>query len=109
MLSLFPPNEYALIAVILGMPLLGAIVNGIWGKRLGNSAVRFMALAAVGISFAASVVAFVALAAHVREAEEAHMDAHVKLAWTAWEWMHTTGGQGTGTVPIEVKFSIDQL
>ncbi len=109
MLSLFPPNDYALIAVILGMPLLGAIVNGIWGKRLGNAAVRFMALAAVGVSFAASVVAFVALAAHVRQAEDASMDAHVKLSWTAWEWMHTAGGQGTGTVPIEIKFSIDQL
>ena len=36
MLSLFPANDYALIAVILGMPLLGAFVNGVWGKRLGK-------------------------------------------------------------------------
>ncbi len=44
MLSLFPANDYALIAVILGMPLLGAFVNGVWGKRLGDSAVQLMAL-----------------------------------------------------------------
>jgi NADH-quinone oxidoreductase subunit L len=107
MLSLFPPNDYALIAVILGMPLLGAFVNGIWGKRLGKQAVRLMALASVGISFAASVIAFLGLAAFVRKAEEAHLDAHVKLAWSAWEWMHTTGG--AGNVPIEIRFTIDQL
>jgi NADH-quinone oxidoreductase subunit L len=105
MLSLFPANDYGLIAVILGMPLLGAFVNGIWGKRLGNAAVKLMALAAIGTSFAASVVAFFALADVVR----AENDAHVKLAWNAWEWMHTTGGRDGINIPIDVKFSIDQL
>ena len=62
MLSLFPANDFALIAVILGLPLLGAFVNGVWGKRLGKAAVRLMALAAVGVSFVAAIVAFVALA-----------------------------------------------
>ncbi len=92
MLSLFPANDYALIAVILGMPLLGAFVNGVWGKRLGKPAVRLMALTAVGVSFVASLIAFGGLATFVRQAEETHQDAHVKLAWTAWEWMHTTSG-----------------
>jgi NADH-quinone oxidoreductase subunit L len=105
MLSLFPANDYALIAVILGMPLLGAFVNGIWGKRLGDSAVKLMTLTAVGVSFAAAVVAFVALAQTVSEQN----DAHVKLSWTAWEWMHTTGGRDGQNIPIDVKFSIDQL
>jgi NADH-quinone oxidoreductase subunit L len=62
MLTVFPPNDYALIAIILVMPLLGAFVCGVWGKRLGNAAVRLMALSAVGVSFAASVVAFIDLA-----------------------------------------------
>ena len=103
MLSVFPANDYALIAVILGMPLLGAFVNGVWGKRLGKPAVRLMALAAVGVSFAASLVAFVDLAHLVGD----EPDRHGRLAWSAWEWMHTTGGDGN--VPIDVKFSIDQL
>jgi NADH-quinone oxidoreductase subunit L len=105
MLSLFPVDSYALIAVILGMPLLGAFVNGVWGHRLGHKAVRLMALAAVGVSFAASVVAFIALAEYAGQ----NKDAHVKLAWNVWEWMHTTGGREGATVPIDVKFSIDPL
>ncbi|MGH7272425.1 MAG: proton-conducting transporter membrane subunit, partial [Polyangiaceae bacterium] len=105
MLSLFPANDYALIAVILGMPLLGAFVNGVFGKRLGDSAVKAMSLAAIGVSFAAAIVAFFALAS----AAGADKDAHVKLVWNAWEWMHTTGGRDDVRIPIDVKFSIDQL
>src|SRR5271165_5464879 len=101
MLSLFPPSDYALIAAILGMPLIGAFVNGVWGKRLGNQAVKLMALSAVGLSFAASVVAFSSLVGAVGPEK----DAHVKLSWTAWEWMHTTGGRTGANIPIDVKFS----
>src|SRR5882672_481540 len=103
MLSILPANDYALIAVILGMPLFGAFVNGIWGKRLGKPAVKLMALAAVGVSFVASVFAFIDLAQLVSQ------DRDAKLAWDAWEWMHTTGGSDGGNVPIAFKFSIDQL
>ncbi|HEY5242545.1 MAG TPA: NADH-quinone oxidoreductase subunit L [Polyangiaceae bacterium] len=100
-----PPNDYVLIAVILGMPLLGAFVNGIWGNRLGKRAVRLMALSAVGVSFIASFIAFMSLA----QLSEQEKGAHVKLVWNAWEWMHTTGGREGAIVPIDVKFSIDQL
>src|ERR1700744_3298688 len=99
MLSLLPANDYALIAVILGMPLLGAFVNGIWGKRLGDSAVKLMTLTAVGVSFVAALVAFIALAQTV----SANGDAHVKLSWTAREGMHTTGGRGGQNIPSDVK------
>ena len=80
-------------------------MNGVWGRQLGKPAVRAMALAAIGLSFAASLVTFVALARHV----EAEKGEHVKLAWTAWEWMHTNGGHGNAVVPIELKFSVDAL
>jgi NADH-quinone oxidoreductase subunit L len=103
--SLFPHDDFSLIAVILGFPLLGAIVNGLWGRQLGKPAVRAMALAAVGISFVASLVTFLALARHV----EHEKGEHVKLAWTAWEWMHTNGGHGNADVPIQIKFSVDAL
>ncbi len=103
--SLFPPHDFSLIAVILGFPLLGAIVNGLWGRQLGKEAVRMMALVAIGVSFAASVFTFVALAHHV----EHERGEHVKLVWTAWDWMHTNGGQGNSEVPIQIKFSIDAL
>jgi NADH-quinone oxidoreductase subunit L len=102
---LFPQNDYALIAVILGMPLLGAFVNGIWGRQLGKAAVRLMTLSAVGVSFLAAVVAFYTLA---RIVGASGADEPVKLTWNAWEWMHTTGGAGA-EIPIAIKFSIDQL
>ena len=103
--SLFPHNDFSLIAVILGFPLLGAIVNGLWGRRLGKEAVRAMALTAVGVSFVASLLTFLALAQHI---EHEHGE-HVKLVWTAWDWMHTNGGHGNADVPIQIKFSIDAL
>src|SRR6202044_1602006 len=72
---------------------------------LGKKAVRMMALLAVGISFLASIVTFLELAHHIsREGGE-----HVKLVWTAWDWMNTNGGHGNADVPIQIKFSIDAL
>jgi NADH-quinone oxidoreductase subunit L len=105
MLSVFPANDYILIAVILAMPLLGAFVNGVWGRRLGKPAVRLMTLAAVGTSLAASIVAFFAL----HRLTEEQPGQHVRLVWNAWEWMHTTGGRSSAIIPIDVQFSIDQL
>jgi NADH-quinone oxidoreductase subunit L len=108
-LQLFPALNFSLLGVILALPLLGAIVNGIWGKRLGNAAVRVMTLSAVGGSFLVSVVTFAALAAHVdAHGSEGHRE-HVKLAWTAWNWMHTKGGMSGVNIPIDVAFSVDAL
>src|SRR3984957_13450117 len=104
MLSLFPAHAYALIAVILAMPLLGAFVNGVWGKQLGDAAVRVMALAAVGLSFIAAVASFIALS----QLADQNRGEHVRLVWNAWEWMHTSGATGA-SVPIDVRFSIDAL
>jgi NADH-quinone oxidoreductase subunit L len=103
--ALFPADDFSLLAVILAFPLLGAFVNGVWGRQLGKQAVRAMALASIGLSFLASVVTFVALTRHV----SAEKGEHVKLAWTAWEWMHTSGGRGNSNIPIELKFSVDAL
>jgi NADH-quinone oxidoreductase subunit L len=102
--TLFPTGDFTLLAVIMGMPLLGAIVNGIWGQRLGKQAVRTMALAAMAFSFAAALLTFLVLD---REASH-HPGEHVRLSWLAWEWMHTTGGREI-SVPIQLKFSVDAL
>jgi NADH-quinone oxidoreductase subunit L len=34
--QVFPASDYALLGVILLLPLLGAVGNGIFGKRLGK-------------------------------------------------------------------------
>ncbi len=104
-LSLFPPGDFALLAIILALPLVGAFVNGFFGRRLGKPAVRLMALSAVGGSFLFSVVTFAALHTHV----DAEKHEHVKLAWTAWNWMHTNGGHDGASIPIDLRFSVDAL
>jgi NADH-quinone oxidoreductase subunit L len=104
--SLFPNDNFGLLGLIIALPLLGAIVNGIWGRRLGRQAVTTMALTVMGLAFATAVVTFL----HLREvAHEAGHGERARLAWTAWEWFHTTGGRNGQSVPIDLKFSVDQL
>ena len=111
--SLFAQDNFSLIAVILGMPLIGAFVNGIWGRRLGKEAVRLMALAAVGISFLAALYAFGALYHFASIQKNGEHFAHTKLSWLAWNWMHASALRGNAehaefiSAPIDLKFSID--
>src|SRR5689334_6477145 len=102
LLSVFPATDFALLAVIVGLPLLGAVANGLFGKRAGNEAVTLIALSAVGVSFVASVVAFLML----REAQQG--EEAVRFSWRAWHWINLTGRSDT-SFPVDVKFSIDAL
>ncbi len=116
LLALFPPADFSLIGFILAMPLIGAFVNGVFGKRLGKDAVRLMALTAIGLSFVAAVVTFVVLdhqvdlsRSEVTDAGVTHVKyGHVRLSWLAWEWMRISGPRDA-SVPIELKFSVDAL
>ncbi|HOT12342.1 MAG TPA: NADH-quinone oxidoreductase subunit L, partial [Polyangiaceae bacterium] len=109
LLSLFPNPEdnFPLIAVILGLPLMGALINGIFGKRLGPEGVRTMALSAVGGSFLASLAAFLLLYARVQQASASLSEGaavpHVKFVWNAWRWL------ALETTSIDVVFAIDSL
>ncbi|MFO0735945.1 MAG: NADH-quinone oxidoreductase subunit L [Labilithrix sp.] len=113
----FPDTDYPLIAFILALPLLGAFVNGVFGRRLGKQAVRMMALSVMGIAFAAAVATFYDLN-HLTDAlkgaagggHEGHgADApHAKLSWLAWEWMRASGPLGS-RISIDLKFSVDAL
>ncbi|MET0791564.1 MAG: hypothetical protein ABW061_08595, partial [Polyangiaceae bacterium] len=59
--ALFPANDYTILAFIVLLPLLGAAVNGVFGKRLGKEAVSLLALSVMFVAFALSVVTFLAL------------------------------------------------
>ena len=75
--SLFPPTDMTLLAFIVLLPLIGAIVNGLFGKRLGKEAVTLMGLSAIAGSFVLALVCFGALLG----APEGQT---VKLAWRGW-------------------------
>jgi NADH-quinone oxidoreductase subunit L len=94
----FPANDFGLLAIVLLAPAIGAFVNGVFGKRLGKDAVRLMALSALGASFLASVVTFLALAA----------GPHQKLTWVAWKWIDLQA-RGGSNVKIDVAFGVDAM
>ncbi|HSO00515.1 MAG TPA: NADH-quinone oxidoreductase subunit L [Candidatus Nanopelagicales bacterium] len=94
--SLFPASDFTLLAVVLALPALGAMVNGLFGKRLGKEGVRLMALAALGGAFIASVLTFLMLP------DEG------KLTWNAWRWLTIQGRMGQ-SIPIDVSFGVDAL
>ena len=113
--DIFPATNFTLLGVILAMPLIGAFVNGVFGKRLGREAVRLMALSALAISFVAAIAAFAMLQVHAHHlngsgAEGAHAAVtNPRLVWTAYKWMSISLANGIGTTPINVAFAIDPL
>ena len=99
--KIFPAGDFALLALILGMPLLGAFVNGVFGKRLGKGAVRLMALSALGISFLSSLLTFAML--HAAQAGEGGAaeggEAHpARFVWRAWEWLSLSRAGEAGRI-----------
>ncbi len=98
------PSNYAPILIIVVMPLLGAIVNGIFGKRLGRSAVTLMALVAVGSSFIASAFTVWLLV------NASHGEPPItQLQWDGWEWLRLSGINDSREIPIRFGFFVDAL
>jgi NADH-quinone oxidoreductase subunit L len=104
LLSLFPKNDLTLLAFIVLLPLLGAFVNGVFGKRLGREAVTLMGLGSVGASFILSVASFLILRSAQGESEQP-----VRLAWQGWKWLELSLPQDRGQVALSVGFSLDAL
>src|SRR5215207_879297 len=101
--ELFPASDFTLLAFIVLLPLLGAVVNGLFGKRLGREAVTLMGLGSVFVSFLFAVVTFLALKEH------SHGEESVKLVWRGWEWMKLSLPRDTGVTSLWVSLSVDAL
>jgi NADH-quinone oxidoreductase subunit L len=103
--SLFPKNDSTLLGFIVLLPLIGAFVNGVFGKRLGREAVTLMGLASIFGSFLMSVAAFSML----RELQAESPEQPARLAWSGWEWVRLSlSGQGGESV-VSVGLSLDAL
>lgn len=102
--QIFPAGDFTLLGVILALPLMGAFVNGVFGRRLGKEAVTLMALSAVGGAFIAALISFVLLNA----AEEGS-----RFHWLAWNWLTMTGEgprpSDMRAISVDVAFSFDAL
>jgi len=107
--KIFPADNFALLVVILLLPLIGAVVNGVFGKRLGKEAVTTMALFAVGGAFLASLTAFFMLSHAQHAALEKGGEEAVRFVWRGWEWVRVAGRHDLTSVPISVAFSLDAL
>jgi NADH-quinone oxidoreductase subunit L len=117
--KIFPADNFALLALILAMPLIGAFVNGVFGKRLGKDAVRLMALSALGIAFLGSLLTFFMLhAAQVPEGADAEVVEAARFVWHGWDWMGLSrageaslihSGGAPGLLSLEIAFSVDAL
>ncbi len=104
LMGLFPSDDFTLLAVIVLLPLIGAFVNGVFGKRLGREAVTLMGLGAVGASFILSVATFLVLREH--QAEDAERAA--RLVWHGWDWAAISLQHGA-EARLAVNFSVDAL
>src|SRR5262245_32599043 len=101
--ALFPKNDSTLLGFIVLLPLVGAFVNGVFGKRLGREAVTLMGLSSIAGSFLMSVAAFFML----RELQTAAPEEAARLAWSGWEWVRLSlSGQG-GEAVVSVGLSLD--
>src|SRR6478752_2984193 len=101
--ELFPASDFTLLAFIVLLPLLGAAVNGVFGKRLGREAVTLMGLGAVFVSFLFAVVTFFVLTGHAGEGESP------KLIWKGWQWMRLSLAHESGSTALWVSLSVDAL
>ncbi len=92
-LSIHPEAVEHLLFLIVLAPLVGAAVNGLFGKWLGRANVNFIANAAVGIAFLVSLGALIS----VYGAEGRPLTDHL------FPWIHAGG------LSIDVTFYVDHL
>ena len=125
------PDAYSLLGWIVWLPVLGALFNGIWGRKLGRQAVYIAGIGAVATSFLLSCVAFMTLlkSGHAQPAEgatEAAGAAHhaltfvmkvpsiqqvlggLKVEWVPWDWFLAPTGPATGEM-IRMRYVVDPL
>ncbi|MFO0627338.1 MAG: NADH-quinone oxidoreductase subunit L [Polyangiales bacterium] len=115
-----PADQYAVLGWIVLLPLIGAFINGIWGKQLGRQGVYIAGVGAVASSFALSILAFVALlksGGHAAGAEQAGEHAEharrlvsyvAQIGAKPWDWILAPTGASTAEM-IRVRYVVDPL
>jgi len=113
-------DQYRVLGWIVLLPLLGALLNGLFGKRFGRDFVYAAGVATVGASFLLSLLAFAALlgAEHHAAAQlagdaaagagEEHARPLVQISYTVWDWFRAPTGAGQSAM-IKIRYVLDPL
>jgi NADH-quinone oxidoreductase subunit L len=92
-----PAAAQSYLWAIILLPLAGALVNGLFGRRLGRGNVAFLALAMVGGSFLLSLVAFAWVAGGT--------NLHFVGDW----WFRVVDGSGRAPIAVPWGLLVDRL
>jgi NADH-quinone oxidoreductase subunit L len=115
-----PADQYSVLGWIVLLPLIGAFINGVWGKQLGRQGVYIAGVGAVASSFLLSILAFVALlksGGHAAGAEQAGEHAEharrlvsyvAQIGGKPWDWILAPTGATTAEM-IRVRYVVDPL
>jgi NADH-quinone oxidoreductase subunit L len=108
-------DQYKVLGWIVLLPLLGAVINGFFGKKIGREGVYITGVATVAMSFLLSLFAFAALvkAGHAlphAEGAEGEGGEHpiAQLSYLAWEWFKAPAGAGDAVV-LKFRYVLDSL
>lgn len=95
-------DDFYFLGLIVLAPLIGAIINGVFGSRLPRKVVDWIACGAMALSFAFALVSVQGLYNHMQVTEGADgFGPH--LTYSAYEWIFT------GELSAEIAFLFDPL
>ncbi len=96
-------NQQLMLLLIILFPLAGAVINGLFGRRLPKSIVSLVGVGSVTLSFILAAITFMQLFA--LRSDGSHEAA---IAFNFYEWFSITLPSGR-EVPIDVRFVMDSL
>lgn len=103
------PDHYRVLGWIVLLPLIGAVINGLLGRRIGRDGVYIVGVTTVAASFLLSLLAFFALVkATASHAAEGGTHAPAQLSYLAWEWFRAPTGGG-GAAQLKFRYVLDAL
>jgi NADH-quinone oxidoreductase subunit L len=93
--------ERALLWIVL-LPLAGAVVNGLLGRRASRTTVHMIAVGSVAVAFGLALLAFARIYLLRTAGEE-----EARLSYTVYEWFAIS--VNNAEVPILIRFVMDAL
>ncbi len=99
-------DQFYYLGLIVLMPLIGALINGIIGAKLPRKFVDVIACGSILMSFFFSLISIKALvenATHVKNAEGVVETVYGHLSYTAYHWIYA------GDFGVDLAFMLDPL